>query len=1499
MAITLRSQDWNQVQSGTTRGVGTAVIPGLPPSFVPEDAEIEEIVVEPRAAVRGAVLQPGPLDLTCDLRAGEAAVLAVRHPSGALTFHAPRESVGRTRGGPTEVRFIVAPPVIHDEEASTSRGLLSTAVKAMVVKVAGRVVDSVADWALPKLAERFESMVWKKKGLQEGWCKVTQESLSKGLLEAGTPSSTERALLLIHGTFSHAASAYASLADSSFFRDVEPLYGDRIFAFNHFTISKTPEQNVRMLLEGLPDKNCVFDVITHSRGGLVLRTVVERPTVFGRLAARFTLGRAVLVAAPNEGTPLATPSRWEQTVGWVANLLEMFPDNPFTTGAEFVANGLVWIAKRASGSLPGIHAMDGDGPLIRTLQSPPGPPAEAYSVLAANYHPTDNVLRRVLDMGVDQFFNTANDLVVPSEGGWRVDPTGGTFIPGSRIGCFGPGGNLSRHDVTHVNVFAQPETIQFLVTALHDHPHRLEPIDPAERLPDRRLLRAGAAGLAAPAIAGAGKPAAATRMRGRGRDGAASRRERQEPLRISVMNGDVRFEEQPLLIGHYRATVLTGTEAVLDHVLGQTMSASLALGVYPMEPGTHRIFPNHCAPHKAPWLSPRPRAVIVAGLGQEGKLRSADIIHTVRQAVLAWVEREVERRIPPGAAETTLSLSTALLGSGGTGVTPGQAAQLVADAVYQANESIRRVNKGQTDGATPQEQARRRLPEVRELRVVELYLDRATEAWEALALLAETAPLRYRVMEPIAMGKGSLRGPLQSGYRGANYDYITAESRQDLDGNSFISYSLHTQRARTEVRAQAMQARLLRELIATDSSTPNADQQIGRTLYNLLVPVELEPFLASSGEMQIELDSGTAGIPWELLDDASPGRSPEAMPWAIRSKLLRKFKTETFRAQVTDADGEASILIIGEPQCPPEYPPLPGALKEAQAVYTLLTTTPGIARENVSRLFAEDQSQRGPDSRQVIDALFERSWRIVHIAGHGAPVGEKGNGGGVVLSNDTFLSASEIKAMRVVPELVFVNCCHLAAESRHSLLQEPPRGRFDRSHFASSVARALIDVGVRCVVAAGWAVDDSAASTFATTFYGELLRGQRFLDAVAVARAKTYEYDGNTWAAYQCYGDPEWRLRKAPASAAASSPDEREFDHVGSVPALQLALETLCAQSTYQGYAAEYQLKRMQNLEAHWKKMGWHVSGVAELFASAYKAVGQLPDAIRWYMASVAAGDDSTSFRAFEQLSNLRIRHEYKRAHSAKAERDRVVSGGSGKVSARERAQAAARLRAATQSARTIIKEEMKRLERLSELQDTVERASLRGSAMKHLAMLEADAGRHESARQATLDMVTHYTRSLELAREQKAANLFYPVVNLLVAEIALHAGTTHGKEFPKTLVDEARASAQAQNKIHPDFWSLMAVPELHLYEAVARNTLSRSMAADILRAFKEVIRRSRGASDLDSVSRTMHFAFDRYVERLTGQDKTRVRELMTRLDELFTPPKKGEGPFDKRIKKT
>ena len=282
------------------------------------------------------------------------------------------------------------------------------------------------------------------------------------------------------------------------------------------------------------------------------------------------------------------------------------------------------------------------------------------------------------------------------------------------------------------------------------------------------------------------------------------------------------------------------------------------------------------------------------------------------------------------------------------------------------------------------------------------------------------------------------------------------------------------------------------------SNDHRRDQQIGRTLFDLLVPLELEPFMVGSGEMQVELDAQTARIPWELLETRT--QFDNQLPWAIRVKLLRKLRIGQFRERVIDAASEPNVLIIGEPECAQEYPRLPGARAGAITVRDCLTGKDRLPQSMVTALISDDASKPGADARTVVNALFERPWRIVHIAGHGQPASD-GRPGGVVLSNGTFLGPDEFRDLRTVPELVFVNCCHRASADAAEWLNP----RYDRAGFASGVAGALIAIGGRCVIAAGWAVDDEAASTFASTFYASLLRGNRFSAAVGEAREATLE----------------------------------------------------------------------------------------------------------------------------------------------------------------------------------------------------------------------------------------------------------------------------------------------------------------------------------------------------------------------------------------------------------
>ena len=82
-----------------------------------------------------------------------------------------------------------------------------------------------------------------------------------------------------------------ALAATSFFGRIEDTYGDRIFAFDHFSVSRTPEQNARARSPACREQRTTFDVVTHSRGGLVLRNLVERAGQFGDLSRRFVGAR--------------------------------------------------------------------------------------------------------------------------------------------------------------------------------------------------------------------------------------------------------------------------------------------------------------------------------------------------------------------------------------------------------------------------------------------------------------------------------------------------------------------------------------------------------------------------------------------------------------------------------------------------------------------------------------------------------------------------------------------------------------------------------------------------------------------------------------------------------------------------------------------------------------------------------------------------------------------------------------------------------------------------------------------------------------------------------------------------------------------------------------------------------------------------------------------------------------------------------------------------------
>lgn len=320
---------------------------------------------------------PGPIQFALNVESDTPVVAVVRHPSGALTFslpvaRAPNAKTRSGRGAATEsAAFLIeTSSIFGPQRADERRGLVGKVVRIVIMKVAERILDITAKPILAALGRQWEKTSWRRRST--GWKIIDEAGMASGVLRSSAPSFSpaQRVLLLLHGTFSHSVVAFKDLHASGVLAELIERYDGRVYGFDHFSVSVSPKENARDLASTLK-RRMAFDVVTHSRGGLVLRSLVEDSDT----AINFQLGRAVLAASPNQGTPLATPSRWEQTLGWFANLLEMIPDNPFTTAGGFVVECLSWLAQNIPASLPGIASMDRDGDLISGLQRwqlPPG-----------------------------------------------------------------------------------------------------------------------------------------------------------------------------------------------------------------------------------------------------------------------------------------------------------------------------------------------------------------------------------------------------------------------------------------------------------------------------------------------------------------------------------------------------------------------------------------------------------------------------------------------------------------------------------------------------------------------------------------------------------------------------------------------------------------------------------------------------------------------------------------------------------------------------------------------------------------------------------------------------------------------------------------------------------------------------------------------------------------------------------------------------------------------
>ena len=667
-----------------------------------------------------------------------------------------------------------------------------------------------------------------------------------------------------------------------------------------------------------------------------------------------------------------------------------------------------------------------------------------------------------------------------------------------------------------------------------------------------------------------------------------------EKIRVEVVHGNLAFARHTVAVGHYAGDSIVGAEAQIDQHLGGRLSVHNQLGVYPDRIGSGEVFLNSDK-------TSRPSGAVVVGLGKVCALTPKGLQETYYNAMLRYALAAKECPDDRFQHPRNGGITTLLVGTMANVLTIEESLTAILRAVEAANVAL--------DSASADQVPFR----IHEVEVMELWEDRAILATEALMRISRTPEMKD-LLDPVprvGIRDGGLRRYASGGEESW---WSRLRITQDAERGP-LKFALFTNRARTEVEEVAEPERAA-ALIESAIASPAIDMTVSQALFEMLVPNRLKEYAPELTRLVLMVDENSARYPWELLHDRM-GRHNR--PLAVDTGLIRQLELDDYRPVVVQSD-QQTALVVANP-ITTKYPSLAGAEAEGQQV-----------AEALKGLRVEVKEHIHSTGAAIRRDLYTGSYRILHLAGHGvhryqtydmpAPVN------GMIIGDDDFLTPAEIGQLRPVPELVFLNCCHLGRTDI---------GRTDV--VAANLAVEFIKIGVRAVIAAGWTVDDQAASTFATQFYQQFLDGVAFGEAVRVAREVTFQNHEhvNTWGAYQCYGDPGYRFTNGGPSASSARPDPP------MVLPSQLALEIdnlasrAKAAQTQDRLWIESDLKKLEKREGvddDW----WDRPDVQAALGNLHGELGNYGKAIELYRKAAASESSTVPIRTIEQEANLRSR---------------------------------------------------------------------------------------------------------------------------------------------------------------------------------------------------------------------------------------------------------------------
>lgn len=667
------------------------------------------------------------------------------------------------------------------------------------------------------------------------------------------------------------------------------------------------------------------------------------------------------------------------------------------------------------------------------------------------------------------------------------------------------------------------------------------------------------------------------------------------PIRVSVSNGDLRFAQYPVLVGHFRKDAILNAEKSIDKNLKGMLSDLHRMDLYPGNIGTSELV-----------VLPKSsfRGALIVGLGEQGRLTAFQLTQTVEQGVskyLVRINNTMDDQVKP--VDGSYGLSALLVGCGYGGLSIENSVRAILQGVRNANTKMKSLK--------PEE-----VRLVGAVEFVEVYQDKALSCLYTLNKLSSedsqslNVSLQDRNIRKLLGSRD--RMPIEN--TDEWWTRITVKQKESDTETCGLQFNISGNGAREEERELQTSRDIIDELLADISTNNRWSPELAKTIYELLIPNDFKEQLKKQSNINWIVDGYTASYPWEMLQEEAEG----AKPLSVNAGMIRQLSTQEYRMNVQQVTDNRAF-ILADPDLKGFVFQLPGAKEEGELVDRLLT----------AKAFETNKVTGTPG--QIIKELFSKPYKIVHLAGHGIFNEDAAKGSGMLIGNDIYLSTKEICQMSAVPELVFVNCCYLG-----KMDGEVEALYTNRYKLAANIGTQLIRNGVKAVIVAGWAVDDGAAHDFTETFYERMLSGYTFGEAVQCARKEIYDKyrtRNNTWGAYQCYGDPFYKLTQEQRSSGAG-----DYNFVLAKEA-EIELNNLINRLELSGVARETHAAQLQGISAAVDRAMIRTGRITELEAIVYAGLLDYEQAVQRYASLIDMDNADFSFAAMEQYCSVRIRN--------------------------------------------------------------------------------------------------------------------------------------------------------------------------------------------------------------------------------------------------------------------